>query len=203
MSIVAVITADIVNSTLLSSQQYKKLIGNISAVLKDQKFEFYRGDSFQVYVKNPQIALEIIFRIRTAARSLSPIHDIRASIGIGQVRLPIKSLKTAKSEAFVLSGRGFDELQNSSYLKIKSFKEEANSSLKIIAYFSDYIFSGLTPKQAAVVFQLMQNHTQAKVAKKLKKSQATINKHAQSGGWSEIERLLNEYQQVLTQFKLT
>ena len=203
MAIAAVITADIVNSTSLPPQQEKKLVSIISSVLKEQKFEFYRGDSFQVYVKNSHIALEIVFQIRTAARSFSLIHDVRASIGIGHVQLPIKSLKTATSEAFVLSGRGFDELGNDSRLKIKPYKEEASSALKIIAYFSDYIFSGLTSKQATVVFELLQKHTQVEVAKRLKKAQATINKHAQSAGWSEIEKLLNEYQQVITQFKLT
>src|SRR5690349_10745118 len=108
----AVITADIVNSTLLPRKQEKKLFNALELILKPYKYEFYRGDSFQVYVKDPGKALKLLLQIRLAAKKIingssALQYDVRASIGIGAIASPIRSLKTAAGEAFILSGRAF------------------------------------------------------------------------------------------------
>src|ERR1044072_1713437 len=95
----AIITADIVNSTSLSAKQGKKLIDNLSGILKPYIHEFYRGDSFQVYVQKPEETLKVILQIRLAAKKIpfkshSSRCDVRASIGIANVgSSPIKNLK--------------------------------------------------------------------------------------------------------------
>lgn len=196
----AVITADIVNSTKLSRGDSKKLMTLLSSILEGHKYEFYRGDSFQVFLKEPADALLLTLQLKAAALK-SPVEpasdpiDIRASIGIGSIHLPLKTLKTASGEAFILSGRGFDQLKNVQRIYISSSEknELANHGLRVLAGFVDYIFRRLTSKQAAVVFELLQKRTQIETAKRLKKSQATINKHTQSAGWTEIEKLLAEY----------
>src|SRR5438128_10699317 len=105
MPLVAVITADIVNSTRLKKAEEKTLTDNLSLILKSYKFEFYRGDSFQAYIADPKEALKIVLQTRAAAKRLSsgfssPFADIRASIGIGNVATPPKDLKTVNGEAF-------------------------------------------------------------------------------------------------------
>jgi hypothetical protein len=202
MAVSAVITGDIVNSTLLAPILKKKMVAQLGVVLRNHKFEFYRGDSFQAYIKEPAGALELVFQLRAVARSYSFIHDVRASIGIGRVNIPIRTLKTAASEAFILSGRAFDQLTEPQRLRIQSAKEEANAVFRVIAYYADFISSRLTSKQAEVILELLKEHTQAAAAKKLKKAQATINKHAQAAGLTEIEKMINEYKQVITQFKM-
>lgn len=202
MPIAAVITGDIVNSTLLAPILEKRMVAQLSIILNDHKFEFYRGDSFQAYIKDSAEALELVFQLRAVARSYSFIHDVRASIGIGYVDAPVRTLRTAASEAFVLSGRAFDQLTEPQRLWIQSTKEEANIAFRVIAYYADFISRRLTSKQAEVILELLKEHTQIEAAKKLKKAQATINRHAQAAGWPEIERLINEYKQVITQFKI-
>jgi len=71
MSSRAVITADIVNSTRLKSAEAKNLLTTITKILAPLKYEFYRGDSFQVYVRNPQEALQWILLCRAIAISVS------------------------------------------------------------------------------------------------------------------------------------
>src|SRR4051812_26599215 len=105
MPVGSVITADIVNSTLLDRQQEKKLLAQLVSVLQEHKYEFYRGDSFQVYIKNNSLALQVVLQARSIARSFSLAHDVRASIGIGAVTAPVRSLKTSTGEGFILSGR--------------------------------------------------------------------------------------------------
>jgi len=92
---VAVITADIVNSTRLKKSEEKILIGSLSTILKSYKFEFYRGDSFQAYLPDPKQALKVVLLARAAARRLpsgfsSPFTDVRASIGIETLQHPLR-----------------------------------------------------------------------------------------------------------------
>ena len=203
MSASAVITADIVNSTRLSRIDYKKLIKNLNVILKNYQYEFFRGDSFQVLVKSPNEALKILLQTRTAAMKLSgsamPIADIRGSIGIGNVKLPLKSFQTATGDVFILSGRAFDKMDKDQRLMVvcNEKNKAVNSGLKIISQFIDYLFQRLTFKQAAVVYELLMERTQIDTAKRLKKSQATIHKHTQAAGWNEIEKLLEEYKNLI------
>ena len=202
MPIGAVITADIVNSTQLAKEQEKKLLSQLTVVLQEYKYEFYRGDSFQVYLKNYQAALQVVLQSRAIARAFSHLFDVRASIGIGNVEAPVRSLKTATGEAFILSGRAFDEMEPDERLKIQSTEEQANIAFRLIAYYCDHLFRNMTPKQAAVVNELLKGRTQMEAAKKLQITQATLNQHAQAAGWNEIEKLLKEYQLTLLKFNI-
>lgn len=204
MDLSAVITADIVNSTKISKADYKKLLKNLTVILQEHKHEFFRGDSFQVLVKSPGEALRVLLQTRTAAMKLSAsamvVADIRASIGIGNVKLPVKSFQTASGDVFILSGRAFDQMEKDERLIIvcNEKNKAINSGLKIISQFIDYLFQRLTFKQSAVVYELLMDHTQTDTAKRLKKSQATIHKHTQAAGWPEIEKLLEEYKNLIT-----
>jgi hypothetical protein len=198
MTASAVITADIVNSTALARTELKKLIKNLESLLEKYRFEFYRGDSFQVYVKSPAEALPLVLKARATAMrysaSSSPETDIRASIGIGRVKPPVKILHTNTDEAFVLSGRAFDSIGGERLLiTCDEANKKIQPGLRIAAHFADYIFRRITTKQAAVVLELLMKRTQVETARKLKKSQATVNKHLQAAGWPDIEELLNEY----------
>lgn len=195
----AIITADIVNSTSLSAKQGKNLIDTLSSILKPYVYEFYRGDSFQVYIKYPGDALKVVLQLRLAARkapfkSQASRCDVRVSIGIANVSIPIKNLKTTNGDAFIISGRAFDEMDMDTRLVVESSDNKINPGLKVIAYFIDYIFKRLTTKQAMVVFELLSGKTQIDIAKKLRKTQPTINKQVQSSGWNEITRVLQEYE---------
>jgi hypothetical protein len=203
----AVITADIVNYTQLRNADQKKIIADLSAILKGNKFDFYRGDRFNVYVKNPAGALKLAVRLRVAARKYtqkthSRETDIRISIGIGQVDAPVRSLRTTGGEAFTLSGRTLDAMASSNErLTIISNNNLLNLPLKIIAYFMDYLINQLTSKQADVLTELLNGRNQTQAADHLGKSQATINQHLKSAAWNEIERLLGEYITLMSKFK--
>ncbi len=124
-------------------------------------------------------------------------------IGIGNVTPPVRTLNTSLDDAFVLSGRSLDDLNNSdNRLKIESSNDKANGAFRVISYFLDYILSQLTTKQAAVLFELLMGRTQTEAAKKLRKSQVTINKQVHAAGWLEIERLLLEFKHTIYQFNL-
>ena len=112
----------------------------------------------------------------------------------------IKVLHTATDEAFVLSGRAFDALKTPQRLLFSCSEKNktVQLGLQVAGDFIDYVFRHLTIKQAGVLFELLQSRTQMETAKLLKKSQATVNKHAQAAGWPELEKLLANYKQFIS-----
>ncbi len=201
----AVLTGDIVNSTqlLLTEERLNKALGEL---LGKHLHEFYRGDSFQVYLDKPAEALRMALRCRALAIQITGneetevVSDIRISIGIGQVNLPIRQLGIAKGEAFLLSGRRFDKLQQSEQrLAIESGVPLANIGFQVMADYLDSIFVGMTAKQAEVIVALLSGTTQQQLAETLKKSKSTISQLASAGRWQEIERVLQQYELLVNQ----
>jgi hypothetical protein len=205
MAIQTVLTADIVNSTKLNAAKDKKLTNALIDLFIDHKIEFFRGDSFQVYIKEPEVALRLALLARASAIRLFKdeavvVSDIRISIGIGKVNTPVRSLKTAKGEAFVLSGRQFDIISKSQQrLAVASSNALANEGLQVIAAYLNAIFDVMTGKQAEVIAELLKGEMQKNVAKKLKKTKSTIHQRITAGRWPEIENLLQHYENIINQ----
>ncbi|MCW3119715.1 MAG: Sigma-70 region 4 type 2, partial [Chitinophagaceae bacterium] len=129
---------------------------------------------------------------------IDPRCDVRTSTGIGDIKSRSKKIKESTAEAFILSGRAFDEIEKSGdQLAIISTAEVINPSLELIALFVNYIFMKLTSKQAEVFLELLNDNSQMGAARKLKKSPSTINKHLQSGGWHELVKILSIYKKII------
>jgi hypothetical protein len=208
-AIAAVLTGDIVNSTKLLLTQEARLIKVLGEVLgnfrgKRRLHEFYRGDSLQIYLDDPADALRMALVCRALAIAVTGneetevVSDIRISIGIGEVKLPIHQLGIAKGDAFILSGRRFDELQQSEQrLAIGCGVPLADIGFQVMADYVDSIFKGMTAKQARVIQELLQGTTQQQLAVTLNKSKSTISQLANTGRWAEIEKLLLQYEQLI------
>lgn len=203
-----VITADIVNSEPSWSKELgKRLEQTIYANQPAGKVFFYRGDSFQSYLPDPFSTYRLALKLRTEAKLFEKDRpeiqtDVRISIGIGTVELPITQLSNAQGEAFVLSGRSFDELvKKEKRLHMQCGDAKTNISLHAISMFTDYLFQSLTMKQAEVLEHLLNRRTQIEIAKIVKKSQSTVNRHVQSMGWKQMEELLNLYEQSIQLLK--
>lgn len=198
----AVITADIVNSTLLDKPAEKKLIGSLKKILTPYHYEFYRGDSLQVYMKNAGQVFHVALLLRSAAKKteLKKIRfDIKISIGIGSVKHPIRDLRTAKGQAFILSGRSYDNeiLLKGKRMTIHCGKEPFDTGFEILADYTDDILNRLTTKQAEIIYELLAGHTQYDIAKQFKKSQPTISKQARAANWYQLQDLLAKFERLI------
>jgi hypothetical protein len=200
-TIKAVISADIVNSSLLYKGELNVLLKSISKLFNNKgiKHGYYRGDSIQA-ICEPEAALKVCCLLRTLAITFSKKEekkeiDIRMSIGIGNIDKPVRDLGTAKGEAFILSGRAMEYLEKTNLrLTIRCKDAIADTGFSAIALFTDYILKNLTVKQSEVIHELLKGFNQVQAANSLHKSQSTINKHAASGNWSEMIKLLNIYE---------
>src|SRR5450631_4354423 len=202
----AVLTADIVNSTKLDPAVGKRLLKEFEKILKSCKVEFYRGDSFQAYMdKEPAKSLRLALICRTAAimageEGEAPLSDLKISIGIGTVVKPVKSLGTAKGEAFLRSGRSLDYMQGTGRrLSIVTGNELADIGLMVLGDYIDAIYKRMTAKQAEAIYGLLKGETQQQVGLQLDKSKSTVSQLVSTGGWEEIERLLRQYENLINQ----
>jgi hypothetical protein len=202
----AVLTGDIVNSTKLGSQREQELFKELLDLFwAKHPHEFYRGDSFQVYMEEPEDALRMALVCRALAiekgnrgeKEEMDAFDIRISIAIGEVELPIRAVGTAKGEAFLLSGRRLDAFQKEERLAITCGQAIADIGLQVMADYLDQIFKAMTAKQAEVILSLMQGETQQQQAARLEKSKSTISELANAGRWPETERLQRQYKDLI------
>ncbi len=199
----AVLTGDIVNSTRLMAPAEEKLLKELREILSPYKHEFFRGDSFQAYLDDPGPALRTALRCRTAAIGLLPeeadlISDVRISIGIGEVTGLVSDLATAKGEAFLLSGRGLDDMKKESgRLSIHTANKMGALALEVVGDYINSIYKQMTAKQAEVISELLNDLNQQEVAEKLKRSKSTISQHVSAGKWEEIEAILGNYLKII------
>jgi hypothetical protein len=200
----AVITADIVNSTLMGKLPFNDLLNHLQQLFGKNNIEIYRGDSFQAYVKNAEDALLNCVKSRVLAIQHTSNHriDIRMSISIGILNDTKARMGSNMAELLVNSGRHFDRLQTSSRkLYITSIEQEKNFTYDIIAEYLDSILERITAKQADVLYPILSGKTQVETARLLNKTTATISQHVKTARYDEIENILNKFKILTNQLQ--
>lgn len=202
----AVITADIVNSKILGPDALNSLTDRLKELINANKakfLSFYRGDSFQCYCIDPYPAFKLTLHLRSEVKLFKSgfannLIDLKISLGIGGIDSPVTSIGKAMGQAFIISGEELERLESKERrFLIKSENPEINIALDAISLFTDFLMRSLTVKQAEVLQHLLNNRTQIEIARILKKSQSTVNRHVQALGWSELEHLLDLYNQCI------
>jgi len=181
----AVLTGDIVKSRELSPRA--QLIETLKEALETVKqthqaeYDVYRGDSFQVVIPSAHdaalVAIIILSRLISRSPKKSSTWDTRVSIGIGDITFRGEKTTESDGPAFLLSGNGMDELsKKNSRLIIKAPWKQADRSLSLVTRFADDIISSWSRYSAETAFYgLVYNESQNVLAKRLGKSQPTIN----------------------------
>ncbi len=132
----SIIIGDIINSRKLSTKKWlvplKQFLANQGKSPKD--WEIFRGDQFQLEVKNPEEALLIAIQIKALMKSIK--LDARMSIGIGDKTHNAKKISESNGSAFINSGELFENLKKEkNTLAIKSgnaiFDYEINLMLRL------------------------------------------------------------------------
>lgn len=132
----SIIIGDIINSRKLSTKKWlvplKQFLANQGKSPKD--WEIFRGDQFQLEVKNPEEALLIAIQIKALMKSIK--LDARMSIGLGDKTYNAKKISESNGSAFINSGELFENLKKEkNTLAIKSgnaiFDYEINLMLRL------------------------------------------------------------------------
>ncbi len=219
---IAVITGDIVNSSVLKEDQKKIIQEKIEHFTHESillKPRFYRGDSFQLAVK-PIAALLLALRFRMEVRRLNELSDVRAAVGIGQISSWNEDVLLSNGTAFERSGKNLDELKKKGlHIIIVTGESELNSELETYCYMADLLIKKLTSVQSNVIFYKLEgmlhkysghffdstgkttttttSMPQEQIGDVLGISQPSVSKTLKAANWKVLEKFLERYEQII------
>lgn len=138
----SVITGDIIGSRQQKSKHWvedlKKILSAFGKM--PNQWEVYRGDEFQVEVKNPEEALLVAVLIKAHLRAIK--SDARMSIGFGDKTHDGEKISESNGSAFIHSGELFETLKKQKLtLALRTgdfaFDEKMNLMLRLALTFMD------------------------------------------------------------------
>lgn len=231
---VAVITGDLINSRQIPVEKRKEIYAYmvwsyshfaIQRGWQDAlKLEFFRGDSFQVLVENPEIALRVALFLRARLRSVygknnlqetpllskyeqksgnKKMWDARIAIGIGDVEYRSKSVITSDGEAFVLSGRTLDKMKSGERMSIRIqgveesslMQSQLDSLLRLgSALVQDWT---VAQSQLAAEYILHPNKKQQEIEMEYNLAQTTISRRKSNGHIAEVLCLCDYFEKLI------
>lgn len=197
---VAVITGDIINSRKVSSESWLPKLKEYfaSSIVDSDKWEVYRGDSFQLEV-DVEKALEVALCIKALIKSNNKI-DVRMAIGIGEKDFKGKKITESYGTAYINSGESFERIKSNTLIlksPFSEFDEYFNPVLKLLSFISN----NWKPVTSETIFYALthQDLLQKEIAEKLSKDTTTVNKALKRGGYDEIIEIVNLYAKKIQQ----
>ena len=201
---ISIITGDIVNSRKLSSEiwmdGFKKLLNTFGK--NPIEWEIYRGDEFQLEVKNPEEALIIALQIKSYFKSLK--LDVRMSIGFGDMNYKADKISESNGTAFSRSGEVFETLKKQKInLAIHSGNETFDAEINLMLRLSLTFMDNWLAQSAEFVLTTIENPSlsQEEIGVKLGINQAAVSrrrKRAQFDLVMEMEQYFRNKVKILS-----
>ena len=232
---VAVITGDLINSRQIPVEKRQQVYDYMARVYHSfairrgwhdtAKLEFFRGDSFQFLVDEPEVALRVALFLRARLRSISGRNDMqsggpnlskyarksnskrlwdaRIAIGIGDVSYRSESVLNSDGEAFVLSGHTLDKMKYNEQLaiRIQGVEEYSmmQSQLDLLLRLGGGIVQDWTEAQSELAAECIEypNKTQIELEKEYGIPQTTISRRKSGGHIYEILSLCDYFEKLI------
>ncbi len=161
---------------------------------KKKKWEIYRGDSFQVELSVSDALLSAIY-IKACIKVMKKA-DVRIGVGVGKKGIIVNKVTEANGEAFVNSGKVFDDLKLTKATMAfetlwLAFNDEINLYLKLALIAMD----NWSPVLAEMVKYVLENKDskQDKIAELSGRSQSSVSEALNRAYYSEIVKLEERY----------
>lgn len=200
--ITSIITGDIINSrknnTKLWLPVLKKTLARTGQ--SPQNWEIFRGDSFQVEVKNPADALLTAILIKAHIKAIKNL-DVRMAIGIGEKDFTANNITESNGEAFIHSGERLESLkQEKQNLAIKSRWSEFDRDINLYLRLALITMDNWSTSAADLIKILLDNPdiTQTKLATKLKITQSAVSGRQKRAYYNEVKELEVLYREKIT-----
>jgi hypothetical protein len=202
---IAILTADIINSRKLSSKLWMNDLKQFLATFgkSPTDWEIYRGDEFQLEIKNPEDAFLVAFQLKAFFKSID--LDVRMSIGFGDKNYKSKKITESNGSAFVRSGELFETLKKQKInLAIDSgtiqFDEEFNLLLRLTLAFMD----NWLQQSAYFVLVAIQNPTlsQEEIGVKLGINQAAVSRRQKRSNFELMMQVESYFRKKIKSFEV-
>ena len=208
----AVLTGDLVGSGQLSGDELDDVRSSLIKRSRDidgwktglvkGKLEFFRGDSWQLLLSKPELAMRVAVFLR-ASIIASGKADSRMSIGLGNIdNISEQKLLMSTGEAFSLSGHGLDELTGYSEMTIKISRSAGPLSewLPVVANLCDSLIKQWTQRQAEVITFAVdpEEPTHEEIAKKLTPAvtKQAVTKILNGANWHSLRKVINQFEKM-------
>ncbi|HEY0091987.1 MAG TPA: SatD family protein [Flavobacterium sp.] len=175
----AIITGDIINSRKLPSGSwigdFKKLLGSKGET--PAEWEIYRGDEFQMEIKNPEEALYTALQIKSHLKQTG--LDARMSIGLGDKTHNSTKISESNGSAFVRSGEQFETLKKQKItLAVNSGNADFDIEMNLMFRLALAIMDNWLAQSAEFVKVAMENRSmsQEELGQKLGINQAAVSR---------------------------
>ena len=175
----SVITGDIIDSRKQKSKDWvedlKKILSPFGAT--PSEWEVYRGDEFQIEVKNPEEALLSAILIKARLKALK--LDARMSIGFGDKTHNAEKISESNGSAFIHSGELFETLKKQKVtLAMRTGKDIIDENLNLMLQLALTFMDNWLVQQAEFVALAIENPnlSQEELGHKLGINQAAVSR---------------------------
>lgn len=204
----AIITGDIVDSTLLNTSERDSLLSILGSLpemfnpIDSVDIEVYRGDGFQIGIANPVSSLKLALGIRAFLRTHrmattgTPL-DARLAVGIGSIDYLSDTLSKSDGEAFRNSGRLLDGM-GKRRLAISTPWPEVNDELALTTAFADDIVSSWTQSQSRTeLIGLVYTRDRKRIARRLDISRQMVDKSMKASKEALIHAYIERFEKLV------
>lgn len=197
-----IITGDIINSRKVANpnewlSRLKAVFNKIGSAPKT--WEIIRGDSFQLEITQvPEILKQALY-IKAIIKSI-PGLDVRMAIGIGTKSYDAPKISEANGEAFINSGRLFDQLKKNT-LAIKSPWQDVDRPINMCLELALLTIDRWTTNSAQTMALSMENpgKTQLELGNIIQISQGRVSERQQRAGHEEIMKMEAYFRELIQQ----
>ncbi|MFD2824055.1 transcriptional regulator [Lacinutrix iliipiscaria] len=198
----SVITGDIIKSRGQTNPEVwlNTLKSALSTLEPDNTlWEVYRGDSFQIEIKDISSSFKASTYIKAAIKMIKGL-DVRLAIGIGEKTYQGKDVTESNGEAFVYSGETFELLKKEKQnLRIKTKSQVLNDELNLYFKLALITMDNWTINSAEIVKLTLEhpNALQEDLAKRVGTNQNAISKRLKRANLDEILALDQMYRKKI------
>ena len=206
--IVAVLTGDIIASSVLETADRHQLLREMQAVAKELRdffpnaipkpVDIVRGDTWQILVTDPALALHVAVFYRAGIKAhMRPLRvNTRLALALGTVDFLAERVSESDGQAFRLSGKALETMHKSTNMRFVYPDWDHELPADAILRLLDALINKWTPKQALAITGALHGWTQARIAELWKDtiSQATVAGHLAEAEWETVKYTLEVWQ---------
>lgn len=194
----AVITGDIINSTKVDPKIWLPILKD--ALNKNgsspTQWEIYRGDSFQLFIKDPYEALTIAIQIKAAIKTIKTL-DVRMAIGLGNIKHNSSKITESNGTAFIYSGERFESLKKEKLnLALKSDWPQFDTDINLFIKLALLIMDNWTESAAEMIKTTFENpdKLQSELGTIIGIKQNAVSSRLKRAAFEEISEMIRVYQ---------
>lgn len=213
---IATISADIVRSTSLATEDLVELRKNLWRLMDELEKTYsgfwariVRGDSIECFVPEYKYALKIAILIKLFVKmQVNGMncdeellrYGIRFSIGVGDIKYADKNDDIIDGPAIYMSGRNLDEISRrgnvfTAFQVMDAPESFCNLMDTYVALLSNLVDT-YSAKQAEVIFYKLLGYKEVEISEKLRIYQSSVNTRSTNAQWGLVNTAIKDFEEL-------